>query len=260
MASRKVSDSVYYPVIDTPWAFAQDTAKAIRDIFIIIQGTPDFEDQPPVVEPYVGIRSIGDIGIDKILTFWAFKGTDKWEFSITVAHSQGIVEVATDHPYIHAVMIIDTDVISPMAWSADASDTPIEPSRVLWYDDQVNSVEIRNIRRLNGIEEPEEERLVAVFAPTPGNPLALKFGPGYNTEWFVDSDDSLTLNVSEGGGKGRVQNYGDTVPGGTPLPDIAGLIYNINGLNPIDGDIPLITTDSIGLETETGKITVVIRQ
>ena len=100
---------------------------------------------------------------------------------------------------------------------------------------------------------------MAVFQPVVGGDLLLEFGPGYNTEWFLDADESLTLNAGEGLGLGRIEDLGDTVPGGDPLPDTDNVIYSINGVSPTEGNIAISVSESLGIESEQGLIKIVMR-
>jgi hypothetical protein len=83
---------------------------------------------------------------------------------------------------------------------------------------------------------------------------------GYNLE-IEASSGSLELVVAAGIGAGTSPDYGDTgencTSSDTNVLDDAILV--INGVPPVNGDIPLVTSPEIGIQRTRGLIELVIR-
>jgi hypothetical protein len=145
---------------------------------------------------------------------------------------------------------------------------PVEPGRAQWHVEQVDDLSFFNIDRCNGVENEDsswpvvfEEQSSSSGSSNPLYPdIVVDWIDGYNLE-LEASSGSLELVVAAGIGAGTSPDYGNTgescSSAGANVLDDAVLV--INGVPPINGDIPLATSPEIMIQRSRGLIELVIR-
>jgi len=173
-----------------------------------------------------------------------------------------------DDTSCHAVLIFNSDKITTAGGGHEAGDPahmriPVEPGRAQWHVEQVDDLNFFNIDRCNGVEN-EDSSWPVVFeeqSSSSGSDIVVDWVDGYNCE-LEASSGSLELVVAAGLGAGTSPDYGDTgscssLSGDANVLDDA--VRVINGVPPVNGDIPLATSPEIGIQRSRGLIELVIR-
>ena len=183
-----------------------------------------------------------------------------------------------DDTSCRAVLVFNSDKITTFGgigetipslvdWTDPPSGTrtmiPVEPGRAQWHVEQVDDLNFFNIDRCNGVEN-EDSSWPVVFEEQSSNSdtdIVVDWVDGYNCE-LVASSGSLEFVVAAGIGAGTSPDYGDTgscssLSGDANVLDDAVLV--INGVPPVNGDIPLATSPEIGIQRSRGLIELVIR-
>jgi hypothetical protein len=249
--SEKLSNETPYPFTPaTPDADLPAVA-GILDAYLVIAGTPAAIS--PAAPATVTLISAVISGANIVYTFRADYALQRFTNTITVPRSGGILQVTTaTYPLI--TLLVDTERLPTS--SAGAIAAVVEPSRVIWDHEVVSSITVKNISRTAGVEDPDTLLTVYAYNPGAGNPAVVTLIDGYNTQWQVQGDELLLTTDAELG-LGASPNYGDTVD--IPTPDTRPILQCLNGLLPVGGDIPLEVSDSLGLLTGDGTLTVTRR-
>ena len=276
MTTRHVSAQSAYPFILDPErvysANIEQIKKGILDTYFVIQGTPDISTEESgssssggaecTTERTVRLISVVDQGTTSLFIFYATEGGDIWQVWFEVPNTEGFIGSVQN--------IYDNDVQATLLYnSADifvgdvSVDIQVEPSRAQFHTERVLSLSFNNIARCNGLEDPST--LLPVLVLSEGSSSeegpSLSLIDGYNTELEFDVvTEEIVFSAQQGIGKGAAPDLGNdltcTDPVTNPLDD---LITTVNGIAPVNGDIPIDVTRSLGTQRNTGKIEIIPR-
>lgn len=172
-----------------------------------------------------------------------------------------------DDTSCHAVLIFNSDKITTAGGGEEAGDPahmriPVEPGRAQWHVEQVDDLNFFNIDRCNGVENEDSSWPVVLEEQSSSSDtdIVVDWVDGYNCE-LEASSGSLELVVAAGIGEGTSPDYGDTGESCTSLDAnvLDDSVLVINGVPPINGDIPLSTSPKIVIQRTRGLIELVMK-
>lgn len=274
MTTRHVSNQVTYPFV-TP--ILEDEIKGILDIYLVIMGAPDSIVGVFETDIRAELIEVDDQGATTKYTILAYKGYGVWDFEFIVPHVGDTGQVQNT---------VGNDCIGTFIYNANnvyqgggtiATDYVLEPSRSQFHTEQVNSIIFQNVCRQSGIED--FTTLVDVIEFTDISPftnsVVIPFENGYNTVVRYDEDtDTLSITAEQGTGKGQSPDYGDVDGCGVSGSSSSGssvsgsssgcerdsaFVRVINGLIPINGDIPINVSQSLSLNIAKGRVEILAR-
>ena len=270
MTTRHVSGEVDYPFVPPLPDFERAISAGILDVYFVIQGEPSFvttsgsSSAAPASssvpdegceEPAKTVHLISSAvaGTDTIFTFHAVEGNKTWVITFTVPNiNADIGQVDNDDlTDVKGVFIYNSSKIP-----ASTTDLyiEVEPTRVQWHTEIVDLITFKNIKRCNGIED--SDTLITAHSIDDGDSLNIE--DGYNTEVSYE-DGILSFNAEEGIGKGVAPNLGNS---GDCTEEEADdqVITTINGISPVDGNIPVNVSNLFGKQRTRGRLEIISRR
>jgi hypothetical protein len=188
-------------------------------------------------------------------------------FDVPNDSASGTGQVANnDGSDVRAVLIYNADKIIDAGTGSVAIE--VEPGRAAWHTEKVDQIIFKNIARCNGVEDDSTLLTVDMFPD--GEPISteivIPFEDGYNTTVrYVD--DALVFTGGTFFGRGLSPNLGDTVicesssSTSTFLSISANdLITTINGVKPVNGNIPIAVSRSMGKNQIDGALEIIAQQ
>jgi hypothetical protein len=278
MTTRHVSsenDYPFIPLLDT--ADGLVTA-GILDVFFVIQGASSFIDtsSSSAAAPctlnavnFIQLTAYAVVGTTTTYTFRAQQRDRVWLITFDVPNdsASGTGQTNnTDGSDVQAVLIYNADKV--IAAGSGSVSIEVEPGRAVWHTEQVDQIIFKNIARCAGVED--DTTLVAVDQFPNGEPLSteiiIPFEDGYNTTVRYVKD-ALVFTGGTGFGRGLSPNLGDTVicdsssSNSTFLSISANdLITTINGVRPVNGDIPIHVSQTLGKNQAVGILEIIAKQ
>jgi len=278
MTTRHVSaenDYPFIPLLDTADSLV---VAGILDVFFVIQGSSTFTDTSSSsssascvfnADNFIHLIAYSVAASITTFTFRAQQGSDVWTVTFDVPNdsASGTGQVNNnDGSDVRAVLIFNADQIIDSGSGAVAIE--VEPGRAQWHTEQVDQVIFQNISRCNGIED--DSILLNLIQFPDGEPITteivIPFENGFNTTVrYVE--DALVFTGGTGFGRGLSPNLGDTVvcesssSASTFLSISANdLITTINGVRPVNGNIPISVSRSLGKNQIAGALEIVALQ
>jgi len=256
MSTRHESVQGPYPFITPATAEGISVSVGVLDVYLIIQGPPTFTG-PLVPRNIVELINYIPAGSSSELTFQASKGINRWLIQFTVPNDlQGnlIGEVSDNATNNCQGVVVFHSVDLDSALVTYAEEMEVEPSRTEWHVEQVGSLTFENIERCQGVED--DGVIIPVTTVAGGT---LKLEDGYNMR--VRFKDGISFLARTDVGKGLAPDLGDSAS----CPPVVGeedeFVTTINGLSPINGNIPLLTTNSLGIQiVAAGQVDIVRKQ
>jgi hypothetical protein len=275
MTTRHVSNQVTYPFV-TP--ILTDEIKGILDIYLVIMGVPDSIAGVFETDIRVELVEVDDQGATTKYTLMAYKGYGVWDFEFIVPHTGDTGQVQNS---------VGNDCVGTFIYNANnvyqgggtiTNVYELEPSRAQFHTEQVNSIIFQNVCRTAGVEDFTE--LVNVIEFTDMSPftdsVVIPFEDGYNTIIRYDEEtDTLSITAEQGIGKGQSPDYGDVagcgesgsssgsssgVSGSSSTCDRdSAFVRILNGLVPVNGDIPINVSQSLSLNIAKGRVEILAR-
>lgn len=264
MTTRHVSAQTPYP-FEEPAAFATRSILAgILDAYFVIQGNPTGVSGGDRAYPYIKLVDISPAGADYRWTFEAVADGNLWDIWFDLPTSGGLGQVSNgDSTDCACVLIFDTGLL--YSGAGETMDDYIEPSRTEWHTEQLEQVSFLNIKRCNGNENAGILIPVAAYAGG-----TIKFENGYNTLVSFDEETAeLTIEAGTELGKGRDPGFGSvdettsssaSSAASSEGSNLFDYVSVINGIRPVNGDIPVDVSNSLGLQRENGRLQIVVRQ
>jgi hypothetical protein len=258
MSTRHASVKGAYPFISPATAEGISVSGGILDVYLVIQGDPDITGAPAVLRNTIEMINYIPSGSTSEITFLASQGTDRWFIQFIVPNDLSgdqIGEIEDDGLNdCHGVLVFRSAELDNTLVSY-AENMEAEPSRAEWHTEHVQSMSFSNITRCNG--EEDDSILIPVTTVAGGE---LKLENGYNVT-VAYADGQITLSGIRGTGKGLAPDLGDSA-GCPPTPaNEDEFVTTVNGLAPINGDIPIRVSNNLGLQqTATGQINIIRKQ
>jgi hypothetical protein len=273
MTTRHVSNQVTYPFIAPVLV---DEIKGILDIYLVIMGVPDSIVGVFETDIHVELIEVADQGTTTKYTLQAYKGYGVWDFEFVVPHTGDTGQVANS---------IGNDCVGTLIYNTEnvykgggtvITSYELEPSRAQFHTEQVNSIVFQNICREAGVED--FNTLIDVIEFTDVSPftdsVVIPFEDGYNTIVRYDEEtDTLSITAEQGTGKGQAPDYGDVAGCGSASSQSSSQVSGsssgsaresafvrvINGLVPVDGNIPINVSRSLSLNIAQGRVEILAR-
>jgi hypothetical protein len=269
MTTRHVSAENDYPFQGVLLDYDATAVAGILDLYFIIQGAAtrswtaesSSSSAAPVI-PLIHLSSYTVGGSETAFVFAAVSGSNTWEIAFSVPNTGAALGQVynNDDTSCHAVLIFNSDKITTSG--GGSTSIPVEPGRAQWHVEQVDNMSFFNIDRCNGVENEDSSWPVILEEQSSGSgeDLVVDWVDGYNCA-LAASSSSLELVAGIGAGAGPAPDYGNTgsscVASDTNILDDAILV--INGVPPVNGDIPLTTSPGIVIQRTRGLIELVIR-
>jgi hypothetical protein len=272
MTTRHVSAEGIYPFYNTA---LDDAIKGILDIYLVVMGEPDSLSGTFETDARAELIEINDLGTTTRFRIQAYKGFGIWDFEFIVPNTGTTTGQVSNNLTNDSIgtFLYNTDLIYT---GVDLSvNYELEPSRVAFHTEQVNSIVFQNICRQNGVEDPTQVIDVIEFTDVSPftNTVVIPVEAGYNTTVSYDPEtDTLAFTAEQGTGKGASPDYGDvngcgssdssTIPGSSGSSSSGqegSFVRVINGLTPIDGDIPINVSQSLSLNIAKGRVEIIVR-
>jgi hypothetical protein len=259
--NRHFSSQGDYPFVPILSGDIKTFAASILDIYIVIQGEPT-DTTTPVDYPITYLMSATEASNEVTLNFRSiYINGDYWDYTFIlpdVTIKGDIITVGSLGGYVSGVLSYKT----PISTSLFPINTPleIESARVQWHIEFIEAIVFQNITRCNSVEDTDTLIDILNIQDLPTD--VIKFKDGYNCVVSYE-DNNLTFTASQGIGKGKMPNLGNTNPEMCEEPTINSLpdgVYVINGLLPVNGDIPLEVSSALYIDKEPGSIKIRKRQ
>lgn len=271
MTTRHVSGEVDYPFVPELPSFERAISSGILDVYFVIQGDPSFvtttssSSSAPASssvpdegceEPAktVHLISLTASGADTIFTFHAVEGNKTWVITFTVPNinaDTGQVD-NDDSTDVRGVFIYNSGNIPT---GSSEVNMEVEPTRVQWHTEIVDSITFKNIARCNSVED--SDTLITVHAIADDDPLNVE--DGYNTEVSYE-DGILSFNAEQGIGKGEAPDLGNSEGCSEEDPTESQVITTINGISPINGNISINVSNRFGKQRTRGRLEIISRR
>lgn len=229
----------------------------LNDMFMVIPSAGASGSPLPFRDYFAFLYSV-TLGVtDVVYLFKASFPGGIQDISFTVLKGNGVGRVNTDHPSIHAVLIVDSDNTYDGTFGEHLlGDTPyaeLEPTTIVWRTDTLTSINFINAYRNwdPADRDPDGLPWSNVLTVT-GGPL--KFKSGYNVSLQYDkSIQTLYVRGIPGAGLGLPA----IIPWDSGPP--AGAENNIKDINGLSGNATLSGSDKVTVtQTDTNEITLEI--
>ena len=269
MTTRPISMQGLYPFAPPVMPSNVPIIAGLKDAYFVIQGPPtgalpgspwgsssSDSSGSPLYYPAVGLVRVEPGVPTSRYIFWAIQGNLYWLIYFDVPNLGGTGQVRnTDATNVDAVLLFDTEELyvgpDKDVWEV------IEPGRTQWHLERVTAIRFYNIWR-DGLSNEQPEVLIPVqFLPDVSNIIRLE--DGYNTTVVYDEDErQVAISVGVGDGKGNAPDYGQTA-GSSASPESEQFVTIINGITPVNGDIPVETSPSLGIRRQQGRIEIIVK-
>lgn len=256
MTTRRVSADTVYPFVPPS---AEPAIAGILDIYLVVQGPGDTgssSSSGPDRVDLVGYDADTVPGTTTFL-FQACSGARTWSIGFDVPRGLGGTGSITNNAGTECYGVLVFDAEKVLASGAAPASAEVEPGRTQWYVEQVDSIAFYNTWRCAGIESGSSSMAEASY----GADMTINFEDGYNCT-VQCSSGSLEFTAGVGLGKGIAPDYGDTASecsSAQALDYLRDVVTTINGIAPVDGNIPIRTSPLIGIQRSTGRIELIIR-
>jgi len=274
MTTRHLSAQTDYPFVPLLNVSDADVVGGITDLYFVITGESTYDTGSSSSStssgqascPYVhDIRLVSvSVGVsDNTYVFSCRENNKVWNVTFTVPRTAGTTgQVSNDDGSdARAVLLYVADDLYE---SSDASSNlEVEPARAQWHTEKVDSLGIYNIERCNGDEDPTSlEEVASPTSSASSTGPVLRLADGYNCEISRVSEAELRFNAGNGLGKGVAEELGDVGPCASSAAAniLDDVISTVNGLAPINGDIPVTVSGGLGKQRGVSELTVIVRQ
>jgi len=262
MTTRKVSAETDYPFVPELSVADAAVVAGIVDIYFVIQGPPDEESSSSEETDLLQNVYLVDyslVGDNTLFHFEAVEGIRVWDITFTVPNTDSYTgQVGNDDDSdCRAVLVFNSGKIVQAAGNCRLR---VEPGRSQWHTEQVNRLEFYNIGRCD-FEETEAEYLVLRLPDgSSSEEMNLAVADGYNC--VVDGESGLQFTGGVGLGLGIAPDRGNTAIGCSSNSELDSteFVSTINGLLPVNGDIPIQTSASIAKRRTIGRLKFYVRQ
>lgn len=274
MTTRHVSAETDYPFEPDLSETQQLIVGGILDLYFVVQGPPSSEESSSnsssepgpceVVDRRVYLEYYEILGAITRFGFACRAGDMQWDVVFDVPNTGGATGQVrnTDDTDVDAVLLYNTDNITDT--DLGGADFPeVEPSRAQFHIEQVDTISFLNIGRCAGSEYPDQ--LFTVLELEPGSSsgdvfLDLDLEDGYNCE-VEQASGEVVFSGQLDAGEGLAPDFGDTIPSCSENPEdvLEEIITNINGLAPVNGDIPINVSRGLGTQRVPGRVEVIPR-
>lgn len=259
MTTRHNSAQIAYPFEEPASVGTRAVLAGILDAYFHIQGAPTGAIVPDRAYPYIKLVSVTPGAGVYRYAFEAVADELVWELTFDIPTAGGMGQVSNnDATSCAAVLIFDTALLYTGPTLALAE--YIEPSRAEWHTEQVEALQVYNIGRCAGVEQ---EGLLLPVATYVGGVVAL--ADGFNTALdYAEDTGILGIAAGSGLGAGEAPGFGDTAGGsssgcGSNAPVLTDYVSVINGIAPVNGDIPIAVSPSLGINRQTGQLEIVVK-
>jgi hypothetical protein len=279
MTTRHTSADNDYPFVPLLEGDDVTIVGGILDLYFIVTGQPDLitgesssamgsssaapcpEDPRKLV-----LTKYSIVGAVTEFYFTAYEGSKQWDIVFEVPNSAGVQTIGSvtqsSGNNVEGVLIFDSDKILSVSTGSDFPSEPleVEPGRTQWHTEQVDTLTFLNITRCNGVENSDSLEVVLAQSSSSGA-FSLDLENGYNCEVSYTEEDGVQFIGALGLGKGVAPDLGNTEEcSSSPTNLLDEIITTINGLAPVEGDIPLATSPGLAIERSPGQITIIRRR
>lgn len=267
MTTRRISTQNDYPFVPEVPVALKPVAFGVLDIFFVVQGSP------AGVFPSSSSSEIGDCIHDLVLigysatgavTEFVFRAQEEnryWDVTFDVPNSSNPGQIGavynTDGSECRAVLFYNSDDVVAGSSSVHME---VEPGRAEWHTEVVEALQFYNIDRCGSVEDEEVWIEVLIPASSSSGGLVYPWEDGYNCEVSFE-DGVLQFQVYRGAGKGISPDFGNTnlsCESGSSSGTVQSVVI-VNGISPVNGDIPLVVSNSLGKQRSTGKVEIVAK-
>jgi len=264
MTTRHVSAETAYPFEPGLTDAEMTIVGGLLDIYVVVQSPPD-RVLPGSSSSSAGACEVVDralllvryevIGAATRFTFEAREGEEYWDIIFDVPNTGGVTGSVnnTSPSTVQAVLLYNSDNV--IDTGSGAVDLLVEPSRTQYHTEQVDSICFWNIARCGGSEN--SGTLYPVLCVEGSSLSELRVEDGYNCEVEFSSSE-LVFTGRLSAGKGLSPDFGDTEPSCSEEPAelLDEIITTVNGISPVNGDIPVAVSADLGSQRETGQINI----
>ena len=263
MTTRPISTQNDYPFVPEIPPALKPVCLGILDVFFVIQGSPTGTQSSSSGGDIHDISLI-EYSATGAVTEFVFRAQEEnryWDLTFDVPNSSNPGQTGavynTEGSGCRAVLFYRSDDI--VAGSSSIR-LEVEPGRTEWHTETVEALQFYNISRCNGVENEEVWVEVLIPASSSSGVLTYPWEDGYNCE-VMSVDGVLQFQVYRGAGKGISPDFGNTDPSCTSASSSEaeqGIVL-INGISPVNGDIPLMVSNGLGKQRSTGKVEIVAK-
>jgi hypothetical protein len=220
MENRRYSSETLYPFVPAAITY-RNQIKGILDCLISVNG-PAASAAPSSSNPYFRLTLVTVTALVNTYSFQAVSADGTRYISFSVPRGSGIVRITSGT----SVLVVNSSAMFDTVGSYVTA-ANIEPGRVCWQTDEVESVGLANeLRKHDPAQRNNLPCTTLVSYSYDG--ATIKLVDGYNCELSYDeASETLFINASAGLGKGLPE----TTPWDSSPPDVENGVKTINGIN-----------------------------